>query len=156
MCPRSSSTSRPLQLTPFQHPSRSHVISSSLCVNLRCARKIPSANYCIVHSSHTGSDVTLRCTRLSIYRGRLALYVINDLHHDDDMKKGLKIACCGAPSFVLYSSALKCRSPLLFFTSIPLSHTRSFPLPGLPTSLSKRCSSCSSPSGSSSHSCLRL
>ena len=35
----------------------------------------------IVHLSHTGSDVTLKaraCAGLSIYRGRLALYVIND------------------------------------------------------------------------------
>jgi hypothetical protein len=50
------------------------------------------------------------CVGLSIYRGRLALNVINDLDHDHDAEKGLKIVCCGALSFVLYSSALKCRS----------------------------------------------
>lgn len=45
---------------------------------------------------------------------------------------------------------------LLFSTSIPLSHIGSLPLPELPTGLSQRCSSCSSPSGSSFHSCLPL
>ena len=107
--------------------------------------------------------MTLRaCAGLSIYRGRLALYVINNLHRHYDIKIASRLCAWYSQfCFVLFSSQnLKCRSfPSHFFcSSLPFLHLTLglSPLPEISTSLSWRCPFCSSPSESSSHSCLRL
>jgi hypothetical protein len=101
----------------------------------------------------TGSDVTLRRVRARDFQfPAVGLHFIIIMIY----KKASRL--CAAVCFVLLNSQVPLLPfpLLLFFTSIPLSHIGSLPLPEFPTSPSQRCSSCSSPSGSSSHSCLRL
>jgi hypothetical protein len=73
----------------------------------------------IIHNQGSDSqsqslDVTLMCVRARDFPFtaavglHLMLLMVFIMVHD--IKIGLKILCHGAPSFALYSSALKCRS----------------------------------------------